>query len=80
MPPGVCDICGKQLRTADPEAMRSHQRESQSCMPVVGKNESARVKALDARLREVLRSAVVCVLWESLGFSPAAAASCVPCR
>lgn len=50
----ACPICGKLLRSGSADAIAAHQRESQSCRPVAGRNESATVKALDERLASVI--------------------------
>lgn len=49
-----CPICGKLLKSGSEDAMRSHQRESQSCYPTSGKGESNAIKALDEKLRSLI--------------------------
>jgi hypothetical protein len=49
-----CPRCGKVLRSGSEEAMRAHQRESESCFAQSGKGESSAVTALAERLRKLI--------------------------
>ena len=52
---GRCDICGKLLKSSNPEAMAAHQRESSSCVPAPSKGNAPKaVKDAEARLAEVI--------------------------
>lgn len=49
-----CPVCGKLLRSGSEAAISAHQRESQSCRPKAGRDESSTVKALEERLASVI--------------------------
>jgi hypothetical protein len=54
MPPGVCDICGKVLRSTSHEAMAAHQLESSTCIPPVSAHAPKAIKDAEAALRAVV--------------------------
>ena len=52
---GRCDICGKLLKSSNPEAMAAHQRESQSCMPPPSKGNAPKaVKDAEEHLAAII--------------------------
>uniref|UniRef100_A0A7S0L2F9 Uncharacterized protein n=1 Tax=Coccolithus braarudii TaxID=221442 RepID=A0A7S0L2F9_9EUKA len=53
--PGKCNICGKVLRSGSDDAIRAHQRESESCRAKIGDSkESQDIKALEARVTRLI--------------------------
>ena len=58
MTSGVCDMCGKVLKSSNPEAMAAHKRESSSCSLLSGgapsKNAPAAVKKAEEALAEII--------------------------
>lgn len=50
----TCDRCGKVLKGTTDEALKAHQRESESCRPRIGAGESSKIKELDNRLQFII--------------------------
>ena len=52
---GRCDVCGKMLKSSNPEALAAHKRESSSCIPQPSKGHAPKaVRDAEERLREVI--------------------------
>lgn len=52
---GKCDICGKLLKSSNPEALEAHKRESSSCVPPPSKGNAPKaVKDAEDKLRQII--------------------------
>ena len=47
---GICNVCGKRLKSSAPEAMAAHQRESTTCVGAPSKNAPEAVKKAESAL------------------------------
>jgi hypothetical protein len=51
---GICNVCGKRLKSCSPEAMAAHQRESTTCVGAPSKNAPEAVRKAEAALLEAV--------------------------